>query len=112
MEAAYDHLLLWLALAFLPTLIALARKHNSKLAIGMLNFLSVVLTLPLALFGGWIITMIAWFGALIWSLTGNTARRELAIRYPSDKILLPQPRRQRAGNQGRADRVSRMGSLR
>lgn len=41
-----------------PLVIALGRKHNNRLAIGMLN-----------LFLGW--TFFGWIGALIWACTNN-----------------------------------------
>jgi hypothetical protein len=43
----------------LPTLLAFHRRHRSRVAILMVNFLL-----------GW--TVIGWVAALIWSCTGNT----------------------------------------
>jgi uncharacterized membrane protein YqaE (UPF0057 family) len=43
---------------FLPTLVAWRRGHGSVLAIGLVNTLL-----------GW--TLLGWFWAMIWSLTGN-----------------------------------------
>lgn len=44
-----------LALYFLPLIIAIKRKHNNALGIGLLNF-----------FLGW--TLLGWVGALIWAV--------------------------------------------
>lgn len=48
----------FVVLYFLPGLVAARRKHRSVSAIGFVNF-----------FFGW--TVIGWFWAMIWSLTGN-----------------------------------------
>jgi hypothetical protein len=53
--------LLLLVLYFAPSIIALLRGHLSAAAIFVLNLVF-----------GW--TFIGWIIALIWSLTGNTAR--------------------------------------
>jgi hypothetical protein len=53
--------LLLLILYFVPSIIALFRGHLSAAAIFVLNLVF-----------GW--TFIGWIIALIWSLTGNTAR--------------------------------------
>lgn len=57
MEGAFYALVI-VALYFLPTLVAWRRGHGSVLAIGLLNTLL-----------GW--TLLGWFWAMIWSLTGN-----------------------------------------
>jgi hypothetical protein len=54
-------LLALLVAYFFPLVIAIARKHNNKLAISMLN-----------LFLGW--TFLGWIGALIWACTSNRAK--------------------------------------
>jgi uncharacterized membrane protein YhaH (DUF805 family) len=48
--------LLFLVLYFIPTIVALARKHHNRLAIGALNLLL-----------GW--TVVGWVVALVWALT-------------------------------------------
>jgi hypothetical protein len=57
----------------LPAIIAFARQHNSRIAI----LISVVV---LDIFSWFIITLplvaVFWFLCLIWSLTGNTKRRD------------------------------------
>lgn len=53
--------LLLFVLYFAPSMIAILRGHLSRGAIIVLNLVF-----------GW--TFIGWIGALIWSLTGNTAR--------------------------------------
>lgn len=52
-------------LYFLPTGIALLRRHHNALAIFVLNLLA-----------GW--TIIGWFGALAWSVTGRHGYGRLA----------------------------------
>jgi ABC-type transport system involved in cytochrome c biogenesis permease component len=47
-----------LGLYFVPAMLAVLRKHNNKLSIGLLN-----------LFLGW--TFLGWIGALIWACTSN-----------------------------------------
>ncbi|MGD1038437.1 MAG: superinfection immunity protein [Roseiarcus sp.] len=72
MHRYVDHIgmgggLLLLVLYFAPSIIALMRGHLSAAAIFVLNLVF-----------GW--TFIGWIIALIWSLTGNTARNRGA-RY-------------------------------
>ncbi len=47
------------ALYFLPTMVAFARRHKNKMPIVLVNF-----------FVGW--TVLGWFVALVWSFTSNT----------------------------------------
>jgi hypothetical protein len=49
---------LFIALYFAPTLVALSRRHVNQQAIGILN-----------LFAGW--TIVGWVGALVWANTAN-----------------------------------------
>ncbi|QQG32320.1 immunity to superinfection protein [Citrobacter phage CkP1] len=51
---------------FIPTIMALVRSHNSKLAIIVVNILF-----------GW--TVIGWIWAFIWSLTGNKQPQIIVI---------------------------------
>lgn len=48
---------------FLPTIIAVLRKHKNALGIGLLN-----------LFLGW--TMLGWVGALVWSVLAQSKKSE------------------------------------
>jgi len=57
-------LLVLVTLYFLPTMIAVDRRHRSALAIGVANLLL-----------GW--TILGWIFALIWSCTGNVRPSEL-----------------------------------
>jgi uncharacterized membrane protein len=50
-------------LYFIPTIIAMFRRHSNSLAIGAINLLL-----------GW--TVISWVSALVWSLTDNTLSKE------------------------------------
>jgi hypothetical protein len=66
-------------LNFFPWLVALLRSHNAKLAI----FVTILLTdiLSIAAFAGigpfvFIPGSIVWFACFIWSLNGNTRRRD------------------------------------
>jgi len=60
----------------------------------MLTVICVILTIPLALFGGWIITGIGWVVALIWSLTGNTKSRAKRERQQLlDLVSKQEPRK-------------------
>lgn len=65
--AAVFFVLLMLALYFLPTIIAVSRKHQSAGAIIALNILL-----------GW--TVLGWIGALIWSLTGVTQPQTIVVQ--------------------------------
>ncbi len=56
-------LLIILSMYFIPTIVAVSRKHHNALAIGALN-----------LFLGW--TILGWIGALVWALTA-VQRREV-----------------------------------
>jgi Superinfection immunity protein len=63
-----------IGLHFLPTIIAVARRHRSRLAIFLVNF-----------FLGW--TVIGWIVALIWACTGNT--EAALVRRSQDLPRLP-----------------------
>ena len=58
--------LVCLALYFLPTIIAVKRKHNSVAAIFVLNLLL-----------GW--SGLCWIIATVWSLTGNTRHNHIIV---------------------------------
>jgi hypothetical protein len=60
---------------FLPTWIAILRKHKAKAAILMLNIVSVGVCFALFPAG-----VALWLAAIVWSFTGNTRRndREMA----------------------------------
>jgi len=62
------HLLLALALYFLPTLVACSRRLDSRAGIALLNF-----------FLGW--TVIGWIAALLWALTAPPPYF-VAVPYP------------------------------
>jgi hypothetical protein len=53
----YEFLVMVLLIYFAPTVVAVARDHQDRLAIGAVNLLF-----------GW--TMVGWLLAFIWSLTG------------------------------------------
>lgn len=54
--------LVWIvALYFIPLIVAVARHHRQRLAIGMLN-----------VFAGW--SLIGWIAALVWACTSDTER--------------------------------------
>lgn len=66
-----------LAINFLPAIIAAAREHYNGLAI----FISIILIDALAFTGiitgvTLVLAGILWFICLIWSLTGNTRKRD------------------------------------
>ena len=71
---------------FSPGLIAGLRRHRSSVAIGLLCVLSLIgvvvglIFWPLAF-----VSFIAWFGALIWSFTGNVKeprQEQIDLRSP------------------------------
>jgi hypothetical protein len=84
-------LLAVIVVVFCPTIIAVCRRHRSRLAIGVLNFLTsagvIVLLIagPLGILGAMFslvtiamigpVLIIAWFAALVWSCTGNVEPR-------------------------------------
>lgn len=64
---------------FFPWLVALLRSHNAKLAIFVTLLLTDIFTM--AAFAGIgpfavVLLMIVWLSCLIWSLNGNTRRRD------------------------------------
>jgi hypothetical protein len=67
----------FLALYFLPSLIALSRKKTNRTAIILLNF-----------FLGW--TFIGWIAALVWAFTTNKEPQTIVVNnnsYPKEEIL-------------------------
>jgi hypothetical protein len=54
-------LILTVAVYFVPAIVADRRKHNNRLAIGILNF-----------FLGW--TVVGWVGALVWACTNDVEK--------------------------------------
>jgi len=77
--------LIWLAIILavnlLPVIIASVRKHNSRGAIIAVLLLLDVIFVPTAALGvlallTWPFIALAWFGILIWSFSGNTARKD------------------------------------
>jgi Superinfection immunity protein len=64
MDDHSSHPLFWLsALYFVPTLIAIVRRHSQAMAIGALNALL-----------GW--TVLGWIAAFVWSLTATDRNLE------------------------------------
>ena len=59
-------ILFWIAMYWLPTLVALVRQTPSALGIAMLNF-----------FLGW--TVIGWFLALFWALAATNSPHVIVI---------------------------------
>lgn len=67
-DAGFMLLCFWIilgfvALYFLPAIVAFSRKHNSRVAILAVNF-----------FFGW--SLVGWIVALIWAYTRNTEHRD------------------------------------
>jgi hypothetical protein len=71
---------------FSPGIIAGLRRHRSSIAIGLLCLLSLIgvfvglIFWPLAF-----VSFLAWFGALVWSFTGNVKeprQEEIDLRSP------------------------------
>jgi uncharacterized membrane protein len=63
-NAGFVLLMFWIivglvTLYFVPAIVAFSRKHNSKVAIFIVNFVF-----------GW--SLVGWIVALIWACTGNT----------------------------------------
>jgi hypothetical protein len=82
-DDAIGYTVLIIVTCFIPTIIAHLRGHNSRSAIGSLNFLTVAGTIVSAVFSIVVIGLplfglasIFWFAALVWSLTGNTRHRD------------------------------------
>jgi Superinfection immunity protein len=69
-----EGILFLISLHFLPTMVAVARRHRSRLAIFLVNFLL-----------GW--TVIGWIVAMIWACTGNT--EAALLRRSQDLQRLP-----------------------
>lgn len=67
--------LVFLPLAFLPTIIALKRQHPQKVPIILIN-----------VFGG-LIFGVGWVVALIWSLVGEIAKRDVAAELEKLQVL-------------------------
>jgi fatty acid desaturase len=67
--------------ALLPSIIATSRRHRSRLAIEVLNVLTIVIAVGGVLFFGvgLVIGVPLWFVALIWSCTGNVEPRSMAV---------------------------------
>ena len=59
-------ILFWIALYWLPTLIAIVRQTHSALGVAMLNF-----------FLGW--TVIGWILALVWALSAHNNPHVIVI---------------------------------
>jgi len=59
-------ILFWIAMYWLPTLVALARQTPSALGVAMLNF-----------FLGW--TVIGWIVALLWALASHSGPHVIVI---------------------------------
>jgi hypothetical protein len=72
-SGGHSLLLMVLFINLLPAIVAFSRQHNSRIAI----LISIVV---LDVFSWFIVTLplvaVFWFVCLIWSLTGNTARRD------------------------------------
>ncbi len=90
-------LIILAALYFLPTLIALSRQHQNKLAIAALNTLL-----------GW--TVVGWVAALVWSLTA-VAHQSKGIARSMNSAARALDRANAAVNQYRSDRQRRAGNL-
>ena len=56
-------LFIYLAIYFIPVIVAYIRKHNNTIAIGILT-----------LFLGW--TFLGWLAALLWSLNSDVSDQE------------------------------------
>lgn len=52
----------WFLVYLIPSFVAVSRKHKSGAAIFALNLIA-----------GW--TVLGWFAALVWSLTGNVEKK-------------------------------------
>ena len=70
-----------LLITFLPTIVALLRRHRNCLAIGVLNLVAIIpvfwaiLNAPTILFGLiLLVALIPWVIALVWACTANTHR--------------------------------------
>jgi hypothetical protein len=74
-------LLMISVISFLPSIIAISRGHNSAMAIVVLNIINAILSIfgivtILLGFAFFIPNALIWLICLIWSLTGNTKKRD------------------------------------
>ena len=74
-DYAQNYLIIFAICYLLPTLIGFVRRHNSYIAIGILNLLL-----------GW--TIIGWIIALIWSFTGSVKQGGGVIALTTSIIKL------------------------